>query len=105
MFVLQLAAVQKTQSPAALFNDQIQSGKIRNGGMARWRWLVCFGCKENFKMLRFPTVQKVRLDLLCFTELFLKHDLLSPAHMVVIVYYCIYFVEARGRSHGYAEFV
>ena len=71
VFVVQLAAVQRTWSPAALFNDQIQLGEIRDGGVARWWLLLCFLCKEDFKMLRFPTVPKMRLDLLFFIQLFL----------------------------------
>ena len=57
VFVLQLAAVQRTWGPAALFNDQIQLGEMRDGGVARW-WLLllCFSFKENFKMLIFCTV-------------------------------------------------
>lgn len=108
MFVLKLAAVQRTWSPAALFNDQIQLGEIRDGGVARWWWLLLlsFSFKEKFKMLQFPTVQKMRLDLLCFIQPFLKNYLLSPVHIIIIVlYYYIYFVEAQGRSHSYAKFI
>lgn len=58
VFVLQLAAVQRTWSPAALFNDQIQLGKIRDGGVARWWWLLCFSFKETSQCFNFPQCRK-----------------------------------------------
>lgn len=97
VFVLQLATVQRIWSPAALFNDQILLGEIRHGGVARW-WLLCFSCKENFRMLRFPTVQRIRLDLPChlLIQPFLKNYLPSPVHIIKVLYFCIYFMEAWG---------
>lgn len=98
VFVLQLATVQRIWSPAALFNDQILLGEIRHGGVARWWLLLCFSCKENFRMLRFPTVQRIRLDLPChlLIQPFLKNYLPSPVHIIKVLYYCIYFMEAWG---------
>lgn len=58
----------------------------------------CFSCKENFRMLRFPTAQRMRLDLLChfFIQSFLKNYLPSPVHIIKVLYCCIYFTEAWG---------
>lgn len=54
-------------------------GEIRDGGVTRLL-LLHFSFQENFKMFLFPTVQKRRLELLCFIEPLPKNYLLSLAH-------------------------
>lgn len=51
-------------------------------------------------MFQFPTVQRMSLDLLChfLIQPFLKHYLPSPTHIIKVLYYCIYFMEAWGPS-------